>query len=658
MFHKFYGFTTAYEKRLGMGTETKAWESARHTFVMGRSPWTDEGVRPGVRPTFGYNAEKGYLETISVRPRGTALAGALFLLVTGFAAGAEQDSMDQAVRTIHGFNFHALRLAIEDLRSTFGAKYPHAAEYLARLQALERERDTMVGQEVRLATELQQLRRDALLSNPLLDFDRLLLVKRASPKAQNTAKARGGPFGSSLYTDYGANRSYLDLPVNHFSLFSVPPGGHDNEIAVLSSWRKNTRVETLFRPKNGEYVGDIDLHFDADRLLFTMPSQGRYQVFEMRTDGTGLRQVSPGEHPDVDNYIAAYLPDERILFCSTASYQSVPCWNGLMPTASIYSMKSDGSGVRQLTFDQDDDSYPTVLSSGQVLFNRWQYTNTPHIFGHMLFQMNPDGTSQREFYGSNSYWPNAVYFARGIPGHPTQVVGIVSGHHGDARMGELVVFDVSKGRREAEGVVQRIPGYGRQVAPVIKDNLTSASWPKFLNPYPLSDKYFLVSAKVSPEAEWGIYLVDVFDNMLPIAEQDGYALLEPVPLRKTTRPPAIPDRVDLKRTDGLVYLDDVYSGPGLAGVPRGNVKRLRVYGYDFAYRGVGGWDKIGIDGPWDVMRILGTVPVDGDGSAMFRVPANTPIAVEPLDARGRAVQVMRAWFTVMPGEFRSVRRMP
>src|SRR5262249_9691867 len=162
----------------------------------------------------------------------------------------------------------------------------------------------------------------------------------------------------------------------------------------------------------------------------------------------------------------------------------------------------------------------------------------------------------------------------------------------------------------------------------------SADWPKFLNPHPLSDKYFLVSAKVAPEAEWSIYLVDVFDNMLRIAEQDGYALLEPVPLRKTTRPPVIPDKVDRTRTDALVYLDDVYSGPGLEGVPRGAVKRLRVHSYNFAYRGLGGWDKVGIDGPWDVMRILGTVPVDADGSAMFRVPANTPIAVQPLDSKG------------------------
>jgi formylglycine-generating enzyme required for sulfatase activity/cytochrome c553 len=108
--------------------------------------------------------------------------------------------------------------------------------------------------------------------------------------------------------------------------------------------------------------------------------------------------------------------------------------------------------------------------------------------------------------------------------------------------------------------------------------------------------------------------------------------------------------VDLSREDGLVYLHDVYAGPGLQGVPRGTVKRLRVLAYHFGYPGLAGPDRIGYGGPWEVMRILGTVPLEADGSAFFRVPANAPIAVQPLDAEGKAVQLMRSWFTVMPGE--------
>ena len=59
---------------------------------------------------------------------------------------------------------------------------------------------------------------------------------------------------------------------------------------------------------------------------------------------------------------------------------------------------------------------------------------------------------------------------------------------------------------------------------------------------------------------------------------------------------------------------------------------------------------VGMEGPWDIKRVVGTVPVEDDGSALFRVPANTPIAVQPLDAEGKALQLMRSWFTAMPGE--------
>ena len=200
--------------------------------------------------------------------------------------------------------------------------------------------------------------------------------------------------------------------------------------------------------------------------------------------------------------------------------------------------------------------------------------------------------------------------------------------------------------------MQRIPGYGKKVEPIIRDGLTDDSWPKFLHPYPLSEKYFLVACKPTPQSLWGIYLVDVFDNIVLVKELPGYALLEPIPLRaRRPRPPVVPDKVDLARKDAVVYLPDIYAGDGLKGVPRGTVKSLRVFTYHFAYQGMGGLlGVVGMDGPWDIKRVLGTVPVDADGSAKFRVPANTPISLQPLDAEGKALQLMRSWMTAMPGE--------
>lgn len=86
-----------------------------------------------------------------------------------------------------------------------------------------------------------------------------------------------------------------------------------------------------------------------------------------------------------------------------------------------------------------------MLPDGRVMFLRWEYTESAHYFSRVLMHMNPDGSDQKEYYGSNSYWPNSLFNARPLPGRPGMFAGIVSGHHGVKRLGELVLFDVNRG---------------------------------------------------------------------------------------------------------------------------------------------------------------------------------------------------------------------
>jgi len=527
----------------------------------------------------------------------------------------------EALAQLAQFNLKALRLAIEDLTKSFPETYP--AKYLQRINEIE---DVLAdGGEERvtaMATELVDFRREALLANPLLDFDKLLLIKR---------------------------RGNLGLPQN-WQGNCVMKGNYDNEIMTLAPVRPDGKLTTVYRPENNSFVGDIDLHWDAQKMLISQKgNNNRYEVFEIGVDGGGRRQVTPAE-PDVDNYDACYLPDERIIYDSTACFQGVPCVGGGNQVANLHIMNPDGTGIRRLCFDQDHDWCPTVMNDGRVMFARWEYSDTPHYFTRLMMRMNPDGTGQVALYGSNSLWPNSTFYARPIPNHPTKFVGVISGHHGVPRMGELIIFDPALGQHEADGVVQRIPGYGQKVEPVIRDALVNASWPKFLHPFPLSEKYFLTACQLNGGSPWGVYLVDVFDNFLPICVEPGVAMLEPVPLRKTKRPKIIPDKVDTSRKDAVVFMNDVYSGGGLKGVPRGMVKRLRLFAFDYGYQHLANHTYIGIEGPWDVHRIIGTVKVESDGSAAFRVPANTPIAVQPLDEEGKALQLMRSWLVAMPGE--------
>ncbi|MCC7490817.1 MAG: SUMF1/EgtB/PvdO family nonheme iron enzyme [Fimbriimonadaceae bacterium] len=545
-------------------------------------------------------------------------------------------------RSVVLLNPAALLRALDDLVVSFPAAYPQAAGQraaiaaasaeLPRLQTLLTSGDRAGWERARALVELQ---RAVLLANPLLDCDQLLLVRRRADR--------------------------LGLPANWQSNCVLPRSGYGNDLATLDLRHLAAPLRTVYRPAGDAFVGDVELHPSGQRLLLSQSHpQQPWQVYELplRAGQAGPpRQVTPDLGADINNYDACYLPNGEILYSSTAPMVAVPCVNGSTAVANLFRLGADGSS-RQLCFDQEHNWCPTVMNDGKILYLRWEYADLPHSNSRILFSMNPDGTQQMAVYGSSSYWPNGVFFARPVPGRPTQVVGIVTGHHGVARMGELVLFDFAKGRQEASGVVQRIPGWGQPVEPVVADQLVDSSWPKFLHPWPLgrsdgrgSGKFFLTAMQPAPGQPWGIYLVDVFDNLLLLREEPGYALLEPQPLQATRPAPVIPDKVNLQRKDGLVFLADIYAGPGLAGVPRGTVKSLRVLSYTYGYRGMGGlYGTIGLDGPWDVRRVLGTVPVESDGSAFFRVPANVPLAVQPLDAQGQALQQMRSWFTAMPGE--------
>ncbi|MHC4250308.1 MAG: TolB family protein, partial [Planctomycetota bacterium] len=469
-------------------------------------------------------------------------------------------------------NFESLRLAIEDLTLTFGRKYPKGKSFLARLAKIEKAVKETDAPLEPLAEEFDRLFKEALTANPLIDFDKLLFVD------SNNAMT----------------------PRNWLSLDTV--GGTTRKdgvsLKVLSPVSPDGKVTTLFVPPEGRNLIAIDLHWDAGKLLYTATGIGSrdHQLFEVdlppktdpKTGQPAVREIETIKHRDVRNYDACYCPDDSIVFVSTATMNGVPCIGGKSPIGNIYRRKTDGT-VQRLTNDQDHDWHPTIMPDGRVMYLRWDYTDTPHAFNRIMFAMNPDGTGQAAVYGSNSYWPNSTFYPKPVPGHPTKFVGSVTGHHSGA-IGGMFLFDTAKGRFEADGVVQQVPGYGKPVFPRIADGLGYRD-PKITSSHPLSDKYFITACW--PGSNWngkaqGIYLVDVFDNGLELCSIKGRTLLEPTPWKKRVRPPVIPDKTNPSATTGTVMLSDVYFGKGTAGVPKGTIKNLRVFTYNFAMRRMGG----------------------------------------------------------------------
>jgi len=373
-------------------------------------------------------------------------------------------------------------------------------------------------------------------------------------------------------------------------------------------------------PQGG--VRDPCVSYDASKVLLSYRKGGthHYNLYEVNLDGTGLKQLTSGDWDDVE---PTYLPDGGIVFCSTRCQRYVLCW--LAPVATMHRCNADGSDIRRLSSGSVTENTPAMLPDGRILYTRWEYVNRDAVSFHHLWAMNPDGSGATIFYGNQK--AGGVYIdARSIPGS-SNVVYVDSGYHGqNEHQGFIHLLSVHKGPNDRTQS-RAITGNG------------------FRDPYPISDTEFL--------AAYNNELVCVDDSGKVVSLwQSNRMVHEPRLIAPRPREPILSPRVDLAKTTGMLALTDVYQGRKMAGVPRGSIRKLLVMedlSKPVNYHG-GGTTPIAHGGKWTLNRILGTVPVESDGSAHFEVPAGRSIYLAALDENDLSVKQMRSFVTVMPGE--------
>ena len=426
------------------------------------------------------------------------------------------------------------------------------------------------------------------------------------------------------------------------------------------------KVRTLISDPSGA-IRDPAVSWDGRRVVFAWKkslNDDDYHLYELDVGSGRAVQITAGA--GFADYEPAYLPNDDLVFALTRCVQTVDCW--WTEVSNLYTCDSKGRFLRRLGFDQVHTLYPQVLDDGRVIYTRWDYNDRGQIFPQALFQMYPDGTGQTEFYKNNSWFPTTIVHARGIPG-TQKVLAVLCGHH-TPQAGKLAVLDPALGRHENQGVqlvapiretpAERTDGYGQ-------------SGELWQYPYPLNDHECLVTyaplgwdrpERWRDDAAFGIYWMD-FDGRRELLVSDpNLPCSQPVPLAPRSRPLVWANRVDHLQDRGIFYVQDVYAGPGLAGIPRGTVKKLRVVALEYRAAGVGSNGSSGPGGAalvctpvsigngcWDVKTVLGEAKVFEDGSALFTVPAWAPVYFQALDARGCAVQTMRSWSSLQRGEF-------
>ena len=609
----------------------------RNTETMERVTWDLPdlvGKRVFLRIVDRHTGGWGHVTFDDFRARGAIDAAAT-------AARAAQRGTAQADAARAGVQggLDSVRRAVTDLRDTFGPRYAGAGAYLERLDDLQQRAGQATPKTLQaMGKDLDALAREALLANPLVSGYPILFVVRAQYKSDhhNTATMfQVGEINAAKFDGGGAVKC-----------LHVADGG---------------RVETLLELPDG-VARDPDVHFDGRRILLAVRNNAKddYHIHELDVgpDGRGtLRQLT--HLAGVSDIDPCYLPDGRILFTSTREPKFCMCNRHIM--GNLFRMDADGANVHQVGHSTLHEGHPALMPDGSVLYDRWEYVDRNFGDAQGVWLCRPDGTNHAIFWGNNTPSPGAVIDARAIPGTERFVATFTSCH--DRPWGAIAVVDRTLGIDGKAPVVRTWPPDARDLVMVGNYDTYKRVKPKYEDPYPLHDpavpgsagKYFL-AARQADGGTMGIFLVDVFGNeVLLHAEAPG--CFDPMPLASRPAPPVIPDRTDFAKADGVFYLHDAYIGTGMETVPRGTVKFLRIIeSPEKRFWTQANWNGSGTQAPgmnWDDFnnkRVVGTVPVEADGSAYFRVPADRFVYFQLLDEKKMMVQSMRSGTIVRPGE--------
>jgi hypothetical protein len=374
-------------------------------------------------------------------------------------------------------------------------------------------------------------------------------------------------------------------------------------------------------------VRDPCVDYDGRRIVFSYRQGGQdaYHLYEIGCDGGGLRRLTDGIYDDIE---PCFLPDGGIVFVSTRSRRWVNCW--ITQVATLHRCDADGRNLRQLSANLEQDNTPWVLSDGRILYTRWEYVDRSQVNYHHLWTMSPDGTGQTVYFGN--LHPGDVYLdAKPIPGTDRVVLIRSPGHGAPEHAGYLATLSPKRGPDDLPSL----------------HTITAGG--DFRDPWAIDQGTFLAARGKS------LVRVDSKGTVrtlytLPAAFGD-VQLHEPRPLAARPREPVLPSQVDLARPTGRYLLEDVAFGRNMAGVKPGEIKKLLVLeSLPKPINFTGGMDPLSYAGTFTLERVLGTVPVETDGSAFFEAPAMRSLLFVALDEHDLAVKRMQSFTALEPGE--------
>ena len=337
----------------------------------------------------------------------------------------------------------------------------------------------------------------------------------------------------------------------------------------------------------------------------------------------------------------------------------VRCGGGPQRPCAVYTLHTLSADRKTLAAISPFEMFewtPSVAADGKVIYSRWDYVDRDNMPFMSLWSTNPDGTNPMHIYGNYTQNPHCIFEGRSIPGS-SKIIATASGHHAITG-GSLILIDTTKGRDGAEPI--------ERITPEVCFPETEG-WPSnwYSNPWPLAEDYYLVAwsreslgrqaflgGKNKNGNGVGIYLYDRFGNLELLYRDETISTMNPAPLRPRKTPTVHASHVDWSaKPEGTFILHDIYKG--MKNVTPGQVKSLRVVAVPAKTHPTMNKPALGLTRDDPGKCVLGTVPVEKDGSAMFRAPAGVTLFFQALDKDGVCIQTMRSATYLQPGTSQS-----
>ncbi len=484
----------------------------------------------------------------------------------------------------------------------------------------------------------------------------------------------------------------------------------DNGIYIynVTTGRERPVITAKDLPGGSGFIGKISLSFDAKKVLFDFREspQAGFRVWEVNIDGSGPRQVlqPPADEAEkvarwgkpwhTDDIHPNYLPDGGIIFSSTRCEHTVLCGGSAHLVAPVlHRMDADGGNLVQLSESLVSEFCPVALDDGRIMYHRWEYVDRGARVAKAVWTMNPDGSHIQEVYGLADDNTTIYMYPQPLPGDCSRFVCVGTCHYPQGGcVGAILLLEPKKGMRlggpdpDDDDYVQWDDRYAAvNLTPhVFVERRTEPGWhfltqagrykhdPKgtsghlYTHPFPVSEKSFLVSFKANPYEHYqqvpnsyAIYLLGVDGSHRLVHADKELSCWHAMPVKARAVPPAIQPQINANLADGkeaLCMLTNVYDG--MQGVSPGEIKWLRINEAVPRYWDTGRrWTPSLSSSGWKAAlwpRVQwGLVPVEEDGSAYFKVPANRNLFYQALDANFMEVQRERTYINYKPGETRS-----